>query len=61
MDFLLEANEQIQKDIFFGGANVFNLEVDLFYFDTNSTYFETETVDDYRKHGYSKDRRSDRP
>jgi len=61
MDFLLEANEQIQKDVFFGVANVFNLEVDLIYFDTTSTYFETETVDDFRKHGYSKDRRPDLP
>lgn len=61
MDFLLEANEQIQKDVFFGVANVFNLEVDLIYFDTTSTYFETETTDDFRKHGYSKDRRPDLP
>jgi len=61
MDFLLEANEQIQKDVFFGVANVFNLEVDLIYFDTTSTYFETETADDFRKHGHSKDRRPDLP
>jgi transposase len=61
MDFLLEANEQLQKDVFFGVANVFNLEVDLIYFDTTSTYFETETTDDFRKHGYSKDRRPDLP
>jgi transposase len=61
MDFLLAANEQIQKDVFFGVANVFNLEVDLIYFDTTSTYFETETVDDFRKYGHSKDRRPDLP
>lgn len=61
MDFLLAANEQIQKDVFFGVANVFNLEVDLIYFDTTSTYFETETGDDFRKRGHSKDRRPDLP
>jgi transposase len=61
MDFLLEADEQIQKDVFFSVAHVFNLEVDLIYFDTTSTYFETETEDGFRQNGYSKDRRPDRP
>ena len=61
MDLLLEANKQVQKNVFFGVADVFNLEVDLICFDTTSTYFETETTDDYRKHGYSKYRRPDLP
>jgi hypothetical protein len=46
MDFLLEASEQLQEEVFFSGANLLNLEVDLLYFDTTSTYFEVEDEDD---------------
>jgi transposase len=68
MDFLLEAAEELQKDIFFSVAHLFNLEVDLLYFDTTSTYFEVEEDDkpeDNRQHlrrkGNSKDHRPDLP
>ncbi len=62
MDFLLEADEVIQEDVFFSVANLFNLEVDLLYFDTTSTYFETEEEDDFkRKNSHSKDHRPDLP
>jgi len=61
MDFLLESNEVIQENVFFSVANLFNLEVDLLYFDTTSTYFETEEEDDFRKNGHSKDHRPDLP
>jgi hypothetical protein len=49
MDFLIEANEVIQETVFFSVANLFNLEVDLLYFDATSTYFETEEEDDFRR------------
>ena len=45
MDFLIEYSEEIQKDLFFSVASVLNLEVDLIYFDTTSTYFEIENPD----------------
>ncbi|WP_422880110.1 IS1634 family transposase [Neomoorella glycerini] len=68
MDFLLEAAEELQKDIFFSVAHLFNLEVDLLYFDTTSTYFEVEEEDnpeDHKQHlrrkGNSKDHRPDLP
>lgn len=61
MDFLLEANEEIQKEIFFHTAHLLNLEVDLLFFDTTSTYFVTEEEDSFRKPGYSKDHRPDLP
>lgn len=63
MDFLLEADPKIQEDVFFSVADVFNLEVDLIYFDTTSTYFETEPdeEDSFRKQGNSKDHRPDLP
>ena len=46
MDFLAENHEEIQKDLFFSVATVMNLEVDLLYFDTTSTYFEIEGPDE---------------
>lgn len=67
MDFLLEHSEEIQKEVYFSVANLMNLEVDLLYFDTTSTYFEVEEdspEDDkrsIRRQGNSKDHRPDRP
>jgi DDE family transposase len=61
MDFLLEADEPIQREVFFQVANLLNLEVDVLLFDTTSTYFETEDDDGFRRYGHSKDHRADRP
>nr|WP_243138155.1 IS1634 family transposase [Heliorestis acidaminivorans] len=63
MDFLLESEETIQHEVFNAVADLFNLEVDLLFFDTTSTYFETEGLedDDFRREGHSKDHRPDRP
>src|SRR5579875_3380044 len=61
MDFLLDATEAIQREVFFSVANLFNLEVDVILFDTTSTYFEIDDTDDFRRFGHSKDHRGDRP
>ncbi len=61
MDFLLTAGQEVQRKVFFSVANLLNLEVDLIFFDTTSTYFETEDEDDFRRYGHSKDHRDDRP
>jgi hypothetical protein len=61
MDALLEAGDEVQQRVFFGVANLLNLEVDLLFFDTTSTYFEVDEPDDFRKRGHSKDHRSDAP
>ena len=57
--------------MFFAVANLLNLEVDLLFFDTTSTYFErddeegTDAEDDatqgFRRYGKSKDHRDDLP
>ena len=64
MDFLLEASEKIQHDVFFSVANLFNMEVDVLFLDTTTTYFEiegededTDEQDGYRKRGHNKDSR----
>jgi len=62
MDFLLESSDAIQEDVFFSVANLMNLEVDLLFLDTTSTYFEVEEEDDLRKRSRnSKDKRPDLP
>lgn len=47
MDLLIEADTDatIQEAVFFAVANLLNLEVDLLFFDTTSTYFERDTED----------------
>lgn len=65
MDFLAEHGEEIQRAVFFSVATLLNLEVDLLFFDTTSTYFETEEEDEgedaLRRRGHSKDHRPDLP
>src|SRR5690606_39849977 len=77
MDFLLEVHEELQREVYYAVADLLNLEVDLLYFDTTSTYFEIETdaLDEdgsegsrrnerpstLRRHGHSKDHRPDLP
>ena len=71
MDFLLDAHDEIQREVFWSVRNLFNLEVDVIFVDTTSTYFEIEgedeAVDDedgdggeaFRRRGHSKDSRPD--
>jgi transposase len=70
MDFLLDCEEEIQREVFFSVANLLNLEVDVIFFDSTSTYFEIEDEDEadeerqlqgLRRFGDSKDRRPDLP
>jgi transposase len=63
MDFLLEQEEITQKEIFFATADLFNLEVDLLFFDITTTYVERDEEDEegLRRYGHSKDKRPDLP
>jgi transposase len=67
MDLLVEADAQaeVQEAVFFAVADLLNLEVDLLFFDTTSTYFERDTEetgeDAFRVYGHSKDHRPDLP
>ena len=63
MDFLLESEEEIQHEVFNAVSDLFNLEVDLLFFDTTSTYFEMDEWDDedFKLQGHSKDSRPDLP
>lgn len=71
MDLLVDADTQgrVQEAVFFATADLLNLEVDLLFFDTTSTYFERDTSDEphepdaapFRAYGHSKDHRPDLP
>ena len=67
MDMLVAADAQaeVQEAVFFAVADLLNLEVDLLFFDTTSTYFERDTEDEgddaFRRYGHSKDHRPDLP
>jgi Transposase DDE domain len=70
LDLLVEADSEagVQEAVFFACADLLNLEVDLLFFDTTSTYFEAEPDSDdgderapFRLLGHSKDHRPDLP
>ncbi|MGH2989195.1 MAG: IS1634 family transposase [Solirubrobacterales bacterium] len=72
MDFLLACSERVQESVFFSVATLLNLEVDVIFFDTTSTYFEVDVEEDggdeesdgerpLRRLGHSKDHRPDLP
>jgi hypothetical protein len=45
MDWLLEIHAALEREVFGQVANLLNLEVDLLFFDTTSTYFELDEPD----------------
>jgi Transposase DDE domain len=74
MDWLLEVEDELAEQVYFETADLLNLEVDLLFFDTTSTYFERETPEQptvsedgellapaFRVYGHSKDHRPDLP
>jgi transposase len=46
MDFLLDALEEIASEIFSSVAHLLNLDLDIVFVDTTSTYWEVETADE---------------
>jgi len=69
MDWLLQIEAELVEQVYWSTANLLNLEVDLLFFDTTSTYFETDEADPptpgapagFRAFGHSKDHRGDLP
>jgi hypothetical protein len=46
MDWLLDVEPVLAEEVFHATAHLLNLEVDLLFFDTTSTYFEIEQADE---------------
>jgi len=61
MDFLLEHQDELEREIYWSVADILNLEVDILFFDTTSSYFETDGISPLKRRGYSKDKRKDLP
>ena len=69
MDWLLDIEAELAEQVYWATATLLNLEVDLLFFDTTSTYFETDEADPpsdaaprgFRTFGHSKDHRPDLP
>ena len=74
MDWLLEVQDELCEAVYFQTADLLNLEVDLLFFDTTSTYFERDEQEHdgldedgnvigpaFRVRGHSKDSRDDLP
>jgi transposase len=67
MDLLVEADTEarVREAVFFAAAHLLNLEVDLLFFDTTSTFFQREGEETgpgaFRVYGHSKDHRPDLP
>jgi len=50
MDLLYEHAAEVEKNIFFQTANLFNLDVDLIFYDTTTASFHIDTEDDSDRH-----------
>ena len=70
MDWLLEVEEQLAEQVYWSLCDLLNLEVDLLFFDTTSTYFVVDEPDPSSEgapkgfrsfNGHSKDYRADLP
>jgi Transposase DDE domain len=62
MDWLHAVRGELEEQVYFAAADLLNLEVDLLFFDTTSTYFELEDAgEEVRTQGKSKDSRDDLP
>jgi transposase len=70
MDFLEAHKEEVERAIYFRMADLFNVDVDLIFYDTTSLHFEIDEEDEdetgaappaLRKRGYSKNGRGDAP
>jgi hypothetical protein len=60
LDVLAEHKDQIEVQLFDRVRDLFNIDLDLVFWDTTSTYFEGSGPGDLAHYGYSKDKRADR-
>lgn len=60
LDILAEHKDKIELHLFHRVRDLFNLGLDLVFWDTTSTYFEGKGPEEFAKFGYSKDKCSDR-
>ena len=57
LDYLAEFKDKIEKMLFEKNTDLFNMSVDVVFYDVTTLYFESEKADDLRNFGFSKDHR----
>ena len=57
LDYLAQFKEKIEKMLFEKNIDLFNMKVDVVFYDVTTMYFESEKVDALRNFGFSKDHR----
>jgi hypothetical protein len=60
-NFLHEVRSELERELFFRDRDLFSQQLDLVFLDTTSTYVYRDEETEYRKRGYSRDRRPELP
>lgn len=55
LDYLADYQESIQENIFYTGRDLFNLTLDVVFYDVTTFYFDTERQSGLLEHGFGKD------
>lgn len=55
MDLLYDHKDTVEKDVFYQTANLFNLTVDIVFYDTTTASFSIDGEDEMRRFGHSKE------
>jgi transposase len=59
LDFLAVSKEQIEQKLFEKNTSLFDMLIDVVFYDVTTLYFESERADLIRNFGYSKDKKHD--
>jgi len=59
--FLFDVRQDLETQLFLQDRDLFNQELDVIFLDTTSVYIYRDTETEWRKRGYSRDRRGDLP
>lgn len=55
LDLLADNKEKIEEELFFKNRNLFNMEIDVAYYDVTTYYFESVKQNELKEFGFSKD------
>lgn len=55
LDILAKLKPSLEKHLFDINRNLFNMKIDIVFFDATTLYFQSDKADDLRKFGFSKD------
>jgi len=58
LDLLADAKEEIEKSLFLKNRTLFNMTVDVVFYDVTTFYFESHTADELKEFGFSKDHKN---